>query len=617
MAAKIQVPIPGPKRDGFRYLYGINFDPRISDLEIALFMFRERLETTLKNPNATFVGNRGPEWFFKQIALMLWPEESTPDQPISFKWHPWAEKMIFEACRNPYLAIAGCSGLGKSEVMAIWPIINYIADPINTLCMVTSTTVASSKQRIWGKIIKYWFPLQKLGFPGKLIESLHVIRFMDANGESPFGDTSGITMVPAEKQQEKNAMGKLIGIHPVKLIFVADELSELSPAITEAVFYNLSRGCKQLQFTGISNPKSYFDTFGEFAKPKAGWASITVDDDEWETDRGKCIHFDSLKNPNIVSGQELYSWMDTQEDIDKEMEIHGGKSSNFWRMFRGFWSPSGVIDQIYTEVEIINSKADESAVWLDNQKTRVSFLDPSFTNGGDRTISFFGTFGTNTEGHKCLEFDPYIPEKMLFHEDITNKKFTRTQQCIMWWKQRCEEEGVLPIHAGYDATGAGGPFGDVVSLIWSPKVLGVNFGSKASDTAVSAYDPTPACERYVNRVTEIWFSAKEYIRSGQIKGISPELMQEMTWRTKEDDKGSVNLRIRITSKSKMKSETGKSCDIADAAFGVLDICRQRLDFDSGMAARKNNPNHPPSEGWKAQFQKFNSVYSTTPARYPL
>src|SRR4029077_20350748 len=157
-----------------------------------------------------------------------------------------------------------------------------------------------------------------------------------------------------------------------------DDLTELSEAVTEAAFFNLSRGCSFFQFVGIANPASYFDPFGKFAQPKLGWGSITVEDARWETERGICLHFDTFKNPRITDGDERLTWMDTQEDINREMEIHGGNTASFWRMFRGFWCPTGVVELVYTETEIVNCKADQKAVWRNDDLTRICFLDPSF-----------------------------------------------------------------------------------------------------------------------------------------------------------------------------------------------------------------------------------------------
>jgi hypothetical protein len=436
-----------------------------------------------------------------------------------------------------------------------------------------------------------------MGMPGKLVDSLHIIRYVDENGVAIKGDSAGIALITGERKKERSEVGKMIGIHQERIIFCADDLTELSEAITEAAFYNLSRGCEHFQMVGIGNPKSFYDPFGKFVAPIKGWDSISVEDEEWETARGLCLHFDATKNPRIVDGDERLTWMDTQADIDKEIAIHGGSSASFWRMVRGYWSPTGVVEHIYSEIEIVNAQADQPAIWRDEMLTKVSFLDPSFTSQGDRTVAYFGTFGFNRQGLKTLQYDDYV----LFHEDVTDKETTRSQQLIKWWKALCEMRGVTPRHAGFDSTGAGAVFGDVVDVYWSKEVFKLNFSGAATDKPVSAFDSTPCSERYANRCSEIWFSAKEAMRSGQIKGLSADVIQELCTRKKEDEKG-LQLRIRVESKLAMFQHTDKSPDIADAAMGLCELCCERLGFSSAVASGANSRSSTPKP-FKALFQK--------------
>src|SRR5580765_2969096 len=328
----------GECRFGYFEKHGVCWRVNTRSIHIELACFREKMAGRME----LNLGGVAPSWHFKAIAMCLGPEGATDGGP-RFIWNSWADRMLRAACKNRYLAIAGSGGFGKSEFFAVWLIINFICDPANTMCLATSITVSVSKKKLWGKVVSYWTPLEKLGFPGKLVDSLHIIRYVNEDGVPIKGDLAGIALVVGERKKEKEAVGRLLGIHQDRIIFVADDLTELSEAVTEAAIYNMSRGCTFFQFVGIANPYSFFDPFGKFAAPKDGdWQKISVDMDEWETERGVCIHFDALKNPRITEGDERLVWMDSQEAIDAEMEIHGGNSASFWRMYRGYWSPSGV-----------------------------------------------------------------------------------------------------------------------------------------------------------------------------------------------------------------------------------------------------------------------------------
>ena len=66
----------------------------------------------------------------------------------------------------------------------------------------------------------------------------------------------------------------------------------------------------------------------------------------------------------------------------------------------------------------------------------------------------------------------------------------------------------------------------------------------------------------------------------------------------------IHLRIRVQSKPEMKSHGIKSPDIADAAFGLYEVCRERLGFNSGAAVRKQNPQSSGGKSFKEIFGKL-------------
>jgi hypothetical protein len=588
----------GPAQAGYFEKHGIQWKKGTKSIHIELACFREKMAERMPRE----LGGVGPAWHFKAIVIALYPENAVDGGP-RFIWNSWADRMLKAACRNRYLAIAGSGGFGKSEFFALWLIVNFLADPANTICLATSITVSVSKKKLWGKVVTFWTPLEKLGFPGKLVDSLHIIRYVDENGVPIKGDLAGIALVVGERKKEKEAVGRLLGIHQERVIFVADDLTELSEAVTEAAIYNMSRGCTYFQFIGIANPFSYFDPFGKFAAPKGGdWQKVSVEMEEWETERGICLHFDALKNPRITEGDDRLVWMDTQEAIEREIEIHGGNSSSFWRMYRGFWCPSGVTELIYTEIEIVNAGADRPAEWIDPAMvTRICFLDPAFTSGGDRTVAYFGTVGIAKGGLKTLEYNNYE----IFKDDVTDRSQTRSQQVIRWWRGLCDAKGVTPRHAGFDCTGAGGPFGDLVDILWSKEVFRVNFAGAASeDKAVSAYDATPRCERYYNKVAELWYNPKEGMRTGQIRGLCGEAIREMCMR-KKTEKVEVQVLIRIESKREMMIHTEQSPDIADAAMGLCELACERLGLNSGTATRQLYPQEF-TKPFKKLFAKYDA-----------
>jgi hypothetical protein len=167
----------GEPRPDYFECHGVQWRVGTKPLHLELACFREKMAKRMD----WNLGGVTPAWHFKRIAMALWPENSENNH-AAFIWHRWADKMLQAACNNQYLGVAGPGGAGKSEFYAIWLIVNFLCDPANTVCLITSTTVGVSRKKGWGKIVEYWTPCEKMGMPGKLVDSLHIIRYIDEEG---------------------------------------------------------------------------------------------------------------------------------------------------------------------------------------------------------------------------------------------------------------------------------------------------------------------------------------------------------------------------------------------------------------------------------------------------
>lgn len=565
--------------------YGKKFPPGTNDLTIELYAFRHQLTEEQ--------GGLGAFQHFKNIVNLVWNRKGSPRR---FIWSPWAEDMVREACDNMYLAVAGCASSGKSDTYALWAIVNYLAAPTETLVILTSTTLREARRRVWKSIEEFW--LAAPGLPGKLVSSLGQIKGMNKGGGVWEG--TGLVLVPSEKKAEREAVGKLVGIKQKRVILVADELPELPESIVHAAYSNLSNN-PYFQMVGLGNPNSHFDAFGIFAMPETGWASISEADSEWKTARGKCIRFDAEQCPNVLEDRIVYPWMPTRAKIEQTKADYGEKSLAYYRMVRGFWAPDGVSSGIYSEADLVRGLAATKARWK-GTPVPVAGLDPSFTAGGDRTICFFGLVGEDESGATVLQFEDYA----LLKEDIMDKQTPRTHQMAQQFIQHCKRRNVQPRHAGVDGTGGGGPFCDVLASLWgTDSFVRVMFGGAASTRPVSANDRTPANDRYYNRMSEIWYVGQELIRSGQLRNITPDLAREMVARQYETRKSGA-MKIKVESKTEYKSRTGKSPDIADAAFIMLDVCRTRFGL---MGNERFEVNKERQSVFKKKMMSLDAVYS--------
>lgn len=585
MAAKQLIPVAEGEETIERY--GQQWPADLDDLSIELSAFLLAL-----TPEE---GGLGSYWHCRNVIDMLWNhEEST----MKFDWTTWAERMIEEACQNKFLSVAGCASSGKSDAFAVYAIVCYLADPANTRVMVTSTTLKDSKLRIWGRIREYWDAVP--GLPGQPVDSQGMIKYVNPE-TGKVSDGSGIILIAGEAQKEKESLKKLIGFKRARVIVIADELPELSPTIIDAALGNLNVN-PFFQLIGIGNPNSRFDAHGVFSEPVDGWGSISLVEREWKTKLGKCIRFDGLDSPNIREGRVLYSYLIKQDFIDTIIGKYGEDSLLYWRMCRGFWSPTGSAAGLYSEADIANHGGKVRGLKWATKAERVAFLDTAFTTGGDRAMAYLGWCGETVDGKKVLVYDE---EGVLLAEQVTNPK-AFSFQIAEQFRDLCVREGVSIDLAGTDVTGGGAVFADVLATVWGTGFHRVLFSAgPATDRPASSSDPRPCSEVFMNRVSELWGVGVSYLRSGQIKGIGTELAREMISRLYTTKQRGL---IEVEPKKKMKARIGFSPDVADAAFGLLDVCRERLGFECDESVSASAQDPVPRVTWDEFVAAGDSVY---------
>ncbi len=564
----------------FESEFGVDFPPGTHILTKHLYCYKHGLTEE--------TGALGKDGHFWEIVDLLWGKKNEIKRFIR---NPWSEKMISAAHQHKYLSVLGCASGGKSDTYAVYAIVNWLSDPANTMVLITSTSLKESRGRIWGAVEEYINAAQKHfhgALPLKLVSSIGIIKLHDPTGEYKTSDRSAIVLIAGEKKKEKEAIGKMIGLKAERVFLIADELPELSLAILEAAYSNLDAN-PFFQLIGIGNPNSIYDPLGVFSTPKDGWNSINPDLDEWETEKGYCIRFDAYKSPNVLADRLIYRWLPTRDKIEEKKQELGEDSLAFWRMWRGYFCPSGGAETVVAEADIVGFNCDKPVKnWKDNKYIPVAFLDAGFTSGGDRSVVYFGKFGINADTDKeTLEYTDYV----LLFEDTTLSKEPRNFQIARKFKEICEQRGISPECAGCDDTGAAA-FGDIVHTVWSREVTRINFGGAPSKMPISAHDKTPACDKYKNRVTEIWCVIRNYMRTEQIRGIGRDLAVELTARQMIHKKSGLDLKAQVETKEKMKSRTGGvSPDIADAALGLLDLVRMKFRFRTADRINMARENH--------------------------
>ena len=579
--------------------------------------------------HAEHEGGLGRFGHFKQIVDLTWNNPDSGSQKRCV-WNAWANRMFRKMCEERELGIAGPTSAGKSDPAALYGVVSYMTDPTHTLVLVMSTTIAGAKKRIWKTLREYWESIP--GMPGKALWASNEIKGLNYSGTG-YGESSGMYLLASEQSNEKSALDKLIGIKAPrtgfpdesfeglmakpeyadlrahfdeetlrdlvprldafsqdrigKLILIIDEMTGMVESLLNAVNTNLKPGnVGHFQIIGLGNPNLPYDSFGQFCKPKGGWDKVDLlRETEWETETGGlCIRFNGEENPRIAEKNERYSWMLREEDIRAMEEKYGRDSLFFHRMVLGTWCLTGSSSGIYSpaDIELSGARGTEVVCGV-KAPTPCSFLDPSFSAGGDRAYATFGKVGVDVHGRTVL----LITEGVTLKINISDTHVPASYQTVRQWKKLCEERGVRPEHAGYDATGGGQPFGHIVQSLWSPQVLGVNSAGPASKTKLpgefhpGTKKPVLACERFSNRATELWYGAHPLFRSRQIFGVSEDLAKELCSRQHSkigsgQTQGGDARTLKVENKRAYRDREGKSPDESDSFLGLVELCKQRL-----------------------------------------
>lgn len=523
-------------------------------------------------------GYLGWKGHFMAMASILFGRE---DCLRKFTWNPNAVAILDKYEEYNFLGVAGSASSGKSEVGAVIGILEWLIDPFNTKVFFTSTTLNDSRGRIWGVVEEYWKELIKFfvterNLPGKLVSSQGVIRAVEKGRPNSL---AGLALIAGDKSQEKDSTTK-IGFKAPRVRLIADELPLLSEGLYNAAKGNLFSN-PDFKMMGIGNPASYYDPFGIFTEPKEGWNSIDENSFGWETKLGYCIRFDGTKGPNVIAGRTIWKGLLTLEKVTDYIRTLGENSAEFWRMVRGFWSPTGLSNSIHSEQEIIAHGANKPSVSVVQVLGKLSFLDVAFTQGGDRCVACFGRVieeqvfdesNRATGTHKALEFTEAVD--LMLKVDAKHETKDVSEQLSELYLQACEARGVPLEYRGLDATGGGIPFASLLNIKMGRGFVQVSFAGNASDKPISNTDRRTGEERFTNRVSELWWVFKEYIRGNQIRGLEPTSIKELCARNYVF-KGE---KIQVETKRDMKKRIAYSPDFADGCVGLLEVARLKFSF---------------------------------------
>ncbi len=560
-------------------------------------LYYERLAFRLKWPIEK--GGLPRYEHFRNGCKILWPW---------LEWNPWMERQAEAFCNNQWVGVAGCAGSCKTTVAVIYGVFWWLCGIHDSAFVLTSTTKGDIRKRAWFWVQKLYTSIEGPRI-GNMVDSR--TTWQGTKGD----DRHCVTAIAVREGSVNKAVARIQGFHPDRLLICVDEATDTPEAIFEA-FPNLISTPWDFGVIVDGNPASRFDPMGKFCEPAGGYGSITVEDEEWESvpqlngKPGLILHFDSEKSPNVLSGTVQYKHLPKGPQVEAIRKRMGAESPGFYKFWRGFWCPEGIIQTVLTESMLARCQAvgaTSKFLFLGGPVFTIAFLDPAF-GGGDKAVLRFA---------KCAEIEGGATGIQLVKTQKINVSvksavpihFQISQQ-VIW---HCKEMGVEARCFGLDSTGEGGGLADIIARDWESSIARVEFGGKPSEKRVSHEDERPCDEVYDRKVTELHFTVKEFVAAGQLKGMNSDEAKDLCnrlWRFK-------GKKMEIEPKTKRKSmgdaeETGnwgfkermgRSPDDGDALCGLCAVARR-----VGVAIKTQGRTARSGDDWLKVAQKHDEIY---------
>jgi hypothetical protein len=514
---------------------------------------------------------------YEQMRRIIWPELDC------HRWHV----ITRDAQINHKISVfIGAGSTAKTHSAAWYRLCEYFCWPNETLVLISSTDMRGLRLRVWGEITSLWeravqrFPQ----LPGHLLDSKVAIT-TDEIDDGEFDDRKvrdlrkGLIGIPTIIGNKSVGLGKWIGAKQQRMRLIADE-AQLMGASFLSAFANLNNNAS-FEATICGNPKDTLDPLGQAAEPLDGWDGHMEPEKTctWKTRfmDGICVNLVGTDSPNFdypSTEPTKYKYLISREKIAATASFFSKDSPEYYSQCVGVMKIGTMLRRIVTRQMCKQFKAQEPVFWKGNKFTKIAALDAAY--GGDRCVLGHADIGEDVDGKTIIH--PYQP--VIVPLNVTSEKIVEDQisQFVM---QYCERWDIPPENFFHDSTGRG-TLGTSLARIWSAQCNPVEFGGKPTNRVVSldmwVIDGNTKrrrlmlCNEHYDRfVTELWFTMRYVIESGQMRNLPTEVMDELCSREYE----LWNNKRVIEKKEDMKLRIGKSPDLADWLSIICEGARRR------------------------------------------
>lgn len=567
--------------------YNLNWDDDLDDAQIECSMIRWGGKW-LSEKHGVEYGN-GLFFHYKRLFRLYWPHEDE---------HRWEDAGLETILSNQFSTLMGSTGSTKTSTAAKFALCFYSVWPKGTTILISSTDMRGLEMRVFGRIKELVTHAKARydWFPGNVIDSKKVIATDDIEEDETRDLRDGITCIPCLSSSGSFVgLGKYIGIHNTRLLFVGDEMQLMQLSLLESVPNLLNNPFAKFIFLG--NPLAQGDPLDKVSEPKEGWSSIGIPEKttRWNCKYmdGVCLNLPGKDSPNYdfpADKPDRYGYMVGRRKEQMVRESYGEGSQQYCSQILGVRVEGLTARKIITRDICNKFDAFRLPIWNGDGTTKVYAVDAAYGSiGGDRCVGGWVEFGrdVNLKQVLCIGQQKIIPISSL-------NGIPPDDQIAAYVQSECAALDIPDENIFFDGRTM---LMSAFARLNMSKVNPVDFGAQPTIRPVSldlfieeeetGVKRLKRCdEHYSKFVTELWFSVRYAVESGQICGLTEEILNDgvpREWKTVRGNK------LEAESKSEMKKRTGKSPDLFDQLVTAVEGAR-RLGFQISKLAA------PPKSG---------------------
>lgn len=474
------------------------------------------------------------EKYFEAMKL-LWRDRIVDCLP--------SRRLVAALAKYRKLIVIGHGSASKTFTATAFNMLKWWSNPSRSAFVLTSSTIKSLSNRAWADL-KLLVRDVAVPMPGKIMASQYKMRY-------DYMDDKHLVM--AVSGEDEDSVTKIQGLHTEQLNLLVDEADNpYNVAIWKAMANLGTSG--DFQVAALANPIDRNSVFGMNCEPVDGWESIELNSSfEWESRTGyHVVRLDGLESPNIKAGEIVYPFLLTPLGVRDIINEFGENSPNYFTYVRGWFPDIGAVNTMFSGAMVSQMERQEIKFYADS--TKVAACDPSL-GGGNRCVVAIGRAGLMAEDYRkgCFIVDSF------HYVQIKNVEMTTTADFATQIKELCVSNGVEPENFAIGASTADLGIRDYLVQDWSDKIMSVDPAGAPTRRKILQEDSRNCDERFDRYLTEMWWTMREWVRSGQmaVRCVSRDLRIQLESRRWTQNS---NNRLRLETKEELKKRGLKSPD---------------------------------------------------------